>query len=208
MEGTRAFWVTNFVPDMRTMFMDDFPDKVEGGQITFFRMSSWEYNHTSAWPVGKYHMAHYHGPGALLLGLQGEGYALIWPKRCGPHPYKDGYGDLIVKMNWKPGSIYSPYGEYGQWGESFHQHFNTGKVEARHLAMQSATDKRRGAAFKKVNKEHKNIRVGGHNLAYEDEDPEIRRQYLEELNKKGIESAMEPVVYRTDVDVLKRMIRW
>ncbi len=154
-------------------------------------------------------MAHYHGPGALLLGLSGEGYALIWPKRCGPHPYQDGYGDQVVKMNWGPGSIYSPYGEYGMFGESFHQHFNTGKVEARHLAMQNSTDSRRGvAAEERPSLEHKNIRDGGGNLAYEDEDPEIRRQFIEELNKKGIEFTMKPVVYRTDTDVLKSMIRW
>ncbi|MBI2328243.1 MAG: cupin domain-containing protein [Chloroflexi bacterium] len=210
-EGVRTFWVTNFVPDLLTMFYDDFPAKVEGGQLTFFRMSSWEYNHTSSWPVGVYHMAHYHGPGALLLGLSGEGYALIWPKRCGPHPYQDGYGDQVVKANWKTGSIYSPYGEYGQWGDSFHQHFNTGKVEARHLAMQSAT-RRRGPEENANRTEHRSIREGGIesglNLAYEDEDPEIRRQFIAALKKNGVKFAMKPVVYRTDVDVLKSKIRW
>ncbi len=96
-ERTRTFWVTNFVPDARTIFMDDMPEKVEGGQITFFRMSSWEYNHASAWPAGKYHMAHYHEPGALLLGLQSTGYFLVWSKRYGIHPYQDGHGDKVVK---------------------------------------------------------------------------------------------------------------
>ena len=52
-EGVRTFWVTNFVPDLLTMVYDEFPEKVEGGQLTFFRMSSWEYNHTSGWPTGK-----------------------------------------------------------------------------------------------------------------------------------------------------------
>ncbi|MBI2328242.1 MAG: cupin domain-containing protein [Chloroflexi bacterium] len=208
-EGPRTFWTTNFVPDLLSMVYDDMPEKVEGGQLTFFRMSSWEYNHTSGWPAGVYHMAHYHGPGALLLGLSGEGYALIWPKRCGPHPYRDGYGDQVVKANWKEGSIYSPYGEYGMWGESFHQHFNTGKVEARHLAMQNSTDSRRGAlAERRTTGEHKNIRDGGGNLAYEDEDPEIRRQFIAALKKNGVKFTMKPVVYRTDVDVLKSKIRW
>ena len=117
----------------------------------------------------------------------------------------------MVKANWKAGSIYSPYGEYGQWGDSFHQHFNTGKVEARHLAMQSAT-RRRGSRDSVARLEHQSIREagieGGLNLAYEDEDPEIRRQFVEELKKKGVEFTMEPVVYRTDTDVLKSMIRW
>ncbi|MBI3040559.1 MAG: hypothetical protein HYY80_02740, partial [Chloroflexi bacterium] len=119
--------------------------------------------------------------------------------------------DQVVKANWKTGSIYSPYGEYGQWGDSFHQHFNTGKVEARHLAMQSAT-RRRGPEENANRTEHRSIREGGIesglNLAYEDEDPEIRRQFIAALKKNGVKFAMKPVVYRTDVDVLKSKIRW
>ncbi len=208
-EGTRTFWVTNFVPDVRTLLMDDMPEKVEDGQITFFRMSSWEYNHASSWPAGKYHMAHYHGPGALLLGLNSFGYFLIWPKRFGPHPFQDGHGDKVVKMNWKKNSIYSPYGEYGMFGDSFHQHFNTGPGEARHLAMQSNTDFRRGTADRGniAIKEHASIRGGGYNLAYDDEDPEIRRIFVEELRKNGVECTMKPVVYRTD-PFPYHLIRW
>ena len=58
------------------------------------------------------------------MGMKSKGFVLVWPERYGPHPYQDGHGDKVAKMNWKPGSIYSPYGEGGMHGNSFHQHFN------------------------------------------------------------------------------------
>ncbi len=38
-------------------------------------------------------------------------------------------------------------------------------------------------------------------LECEDEDHEIRRVFKEELAKQGIEFAMKPVDYRTDLDL-------
>ena len=35
-------------------------------------------------------------------------------------------------------------------------------------------------------------------IDYEDEDPEIRRMFEEDLQQKGVEFDMKPVVYRTD----------
>ena len=40
------------------------------------------------------------------------------------------------------------------------------------------------------------MREGGTLLEFEDEDPEIRRRYIEELKKEGIECTMPPVEYR------------
>ncbi|MFC2056682.1 cupin domain-containing protein [Chloroflexota bacterium] len=56
-------WETNFVPDVRTAFLDDMFQKVAGGQLTSFKMASWGRTHSSEWPVGVYHKAHFHGPG-------------------------------------------------------------------------------------------------------------------------------------------------
>ncbi|MFC2071658.1 cupin domain-containing protein [Chloroflexota bacterium] len=202
-EGTRNVWETNFVTDVRTAFLDDLFEKVAGGQLTQFRMAAWGGCHSSEWPVGVYHKAHCHGPGALLLGLKSEGYVLVWPRQYGMHPYQDGHGDKVAKMDWKPGSIYSPYGESG-CNESFHQHFNTGPEAARHLAFRGASD----ASSRKLSDPNEqsafmvgaftSIREGGWVIEYEDEDPEIQRMFQEELRKKGVESSMEPVVYRTD----------
>ena len=63
-----------------------------GGQLTGYRMGDrFPHGHISAWPSGRYHKAHFHGPGAILLGLDGEGYVLVWPSELGPRPYQDGH---------------------------------------------------------------------------------------------------------------------
>lgn len=64
--------------------------------------------HLAQWPAGRYHKAHYHGPGAILLGLQSFGYALLWSKELGTHPFATGHADEVVEVKWKAGSIYDP----------------------------------------------------------------------------------------------------
>lgn len=197
-QGLQTYWETNFVPDVRAAFLDNREEKVKGGQLTQFKMAAWGGAHASEWPVGIYHKAHCHGPGAVLLGLKSVGYVLVWPGKYGIHPYQDGYGDKVVKMDWGPGSIYSPYGTAG-CTDSFHQHFNSGPEPARHLALRGASeysasrylDERGYLGFISV-------RDGGRVVEYEDEDPEIRRMFEKELREKGIKCTMPPVVYRTD----------
>lgn len=190
--GISNVWETNFVPDVRTAVLDNQFEKVEGGQITSFRMASWTNLHASGWPVGKYHKAHYHGPGAVILGLQGTGYALVWPRQYGIHPFRNGYGDKVIKVNWKPNGIYSPLNEW------FHQHFNTGPQPCRQL-RDTGGGTQFGLPQSDVNEPALvSIRNGGWLIEYDDEDPEIRRMFLAELKKNGVESTMQPVVYRTD----------
>ena len=195
--GQRLHWETNFVPNLYTAFLGDHlsPHKVAGGRQTNIIMAGWGAMHTSEWPVGKYHKAHYHWPGVILLGLKSEGYVLIWDAQYGPHPFQDGHGDKVMKVDWKPGSIYCP--PY-KW---FHQHFNTGKEVARHLASDSGL----GIGFPSTEEQPRatygpgrSVRDGGRLIEYEDEDPEIRRMFEGELQGKGVECTMPPVVYRTD----------
>ena len=154
----------------------------------FFKMASWTKAHSSEWPVGRYHKAHWHGAGAVLLGLKSVGYVLLWHKQYGIHPYQDGHADKVVKVDWKPGSIYSPCNEW------FHAHFNTGREPARHLAAPGG-----GSVFgRPLTGSTASLREGGRLIEYDDEDPEIRRMFQEILRQKGIECTMPPVVYRTD----------
>ena len=194
-EGQWNSWETNFVPDLRTAFLGDYRDdgKVEGGRVMGIMMADgWASLHTSWWPAGKYHKAHYHGPGAILLGLKSEGYVLMWPKHCGIHPYQDGYGDKVIKMNWKPNGIYSPCSEW------FHQHFNTGPEIARHLAVKGGGIGFDLPSFRGTNYVLSIREEGGTIIEYEDEDPQIRRMFEEEVRQKGGTFTMKPVVYRTD----------
>jgi quercetin dioxygenase-like cupin family protein len=193
-------WETNFVPDVRTAMRGSMAGKVEDGKGAIFKMAAYTPHnpmHTSEWPAGKYHKAHWHGPGAILLGLKSEGYVLIWHRQFGPRPFQDGHGDKVMRLDWKPNSIYCPPNEY------FHQHFNTGPEAAAHFAETGAglgtdipTLKDFGGAAP-----HRSLRESGRIgavIEYEDEDPEIRRMFREELEKKGVKFDMEPVVYRTD----------
>ncbi|MBI2829575.1 MAG: cupin domain-containing protein [Chloroflexi bacterium] len=186
-------WETNFVPDVRKAFLDDMFEKVSGGQLTGFSMASWTTCHSSEWPTGIYHKAHFHGPGAVLLGLKSVGYVLVWPRQYGIHPFQDGYGDKVYKVDWRPGSIYSPCNEW------FHQHFNTGPEPARHLAVTGGASGFGAGPWSQVQGGvFGSVRENGVLIEYEDEDPEIRRMFEEELRKKGIKCTMPPVVYRTD----------
>ncbi|MBI2853538.1 MAG: cupin domain-containing protein [Chloroflexi bacterium] len=194
----QLFWETNFIPDVRTAFLGNHvsPGKIEGGRQTRIRMAGWARLHTSEWPSGKYHKAHHHGPGAIIMGLRSEGYVMLWHKQYGIHPFQDGHGDKVMKVNWKPGSIYSPPREW------FHQHFNTGREPARHWADTGSGIGNDLPTLKELTElgyeNVRSVRDGGRLIHYEDEDPEIRRMFQEELRQKGIECTMSPVVYRTD----------
>jgi len=188
-----VIWHTNLIPDSRKALLDDLERKVAGGQLTGYRMGDeFPHGHISQWPVGRYHKAHYHGPGAILLGLDGEGYVLAWPSALGPHPYQDGHGDEVKKVNWSRNSIYSPPNAY------FHQHINTGPGPAKHIAVYGAKlpmgvyalDDGDGFVG------YVSYRDGGTLIEYEDEDPRIRQDFTQELHSKGIECAMPAVTYR------------
>ncbi len=71
----------------------------------------------------------------------------------------------------------------------FHQHFSTGKEPAKYLALKGGG----GRKFKGIQKHFltsKSVKLGGDQIEFEDEDPEIRRVYREELAKNGVEWRM------------------
>ncbi len=189
----QTVWHTNFIPDARLAHLNDLEQKVSGGQLTNYRMGpTFPHGHISAWPPGRYHKAHYHGPGAILLGLDGEGYVLAWDSALGPRPYAAGHGDQVLRVNWHRNSIYSPPNAY------YHQHFNTGVTPARHIAVYGAPlplgvhglydgDTWMGMI---------SDREGGTLIDYEDEDPQIRRDFEAEVRSKGIACTMPAVIYR------------
>ncbi|MDZ4230190.1 MAG: cupin domain-containing protein, partial [Dehalococcoidales bacterium] len=158
------YWETNFVPDARTAFAGDgqSPWKVEGGSLTYFPTSSMVGVHTSEWPPGIYHKAHFHGAGAMIMGLRSEGYVLIWHRYYGIHPYQDGHGDQVLKVPWKLGTVYSPPNDW------FHQHFNTGKEPARHLAHTYRQLPLWQLVYEGEGSGRGDVRQGGHLIEYED----------------------------------------
>jgi quercetin dioxygenase-like cupin family protein len=192
-------WETNFIANAFEAELVANEVKAHGNRSSMFEMSGNALiGHIAEWPVGRYHKAHYHGAGAILLGLRSEGFVLLWSRELGLHPYQDGHGDDVVEVRWGPGTIYAPPNEW------FHQHFNTGKEPARQLALRGGS-RLAGPGFahlspryadRRWNPQHIRVQEGGHLLDYEDEDPEIRRHYREHLERNGVAFDMPDEIYR------------
>lgn len=130
------------------------------------------------WPVGRYRQAHCRSGGVALVILRSSGYSLMWPSHLGTQPYQNGLADQVVRLDWAPGSIFSPPPNW------FHQHFNTGAEPAQTLAffcgsqqfpLSRYTDGANAAA-----------RSGGSLRGLHGDDPSIRQMYEAELAKRGI----------------------
>ncbi len=193
--GGFVSWETNFIADARSALVDPSEAKGTGVRITAFDMGgSTLVGHIAEWPVGRYHKAHFHQGGAVLLILRSEGYTLMWPQEAGERPYLKGRSNQIIKVDWREGSVISPPTGW------FHQHFNTGKEKARQLAFRYSgqSGKYLLGIGKALNREgvRTNTREGGTLLEYEDEDPQIRRDYEAVLKKTGVSMEMPPVSYR------------
>jgi len=176
-------WDTNFIPDASKAQIDAQEQKGAGVAITQFEIANnILIGHLAEWPVGRYHKAHFHGGGAVLVILRSEGYSLMWPNHLGTRPYENGFGDQVVRIDWVPGSVFSPPTNW------FHQHFNTGTAPALQLALRCGSQKFplgiRVAAIRAG--VYTSVRQGGTLIEYEDEDPVIRTTYEDQLARKGI----------------------
>jgi hypothetical protein len=71
----------------------------------------------------------------------------------------------------------------------YHQHFNTGPTPARYLAFKHEVALIRNAQG--VPTAWISTRIGGDQLDYADERPEIRRMFTQELAKHGMQPRMD-----------------
>lgn len=166
-------WETNFVADVRSAKLYSWKERGAGGNNVLFELAdNTMAAHISEFPPGTYKKAHRHGPGANVILVNGAGYSLMWPE-----------GQPRVKVDWRKGSMFVPPDKW------FHQHFNTGSEPARYLALREGSRKNlMGRAFKI----DEDIKKGGDQIEYKDQDPEIERLFSEELAKKGLKSRMAP----------------
>jgi mannose-6-phosphate isomerase-like protein (cupin superfamily) len=185
-------WDTNFIPDLKVAaeMLDDPLEGVKGARVKIMNFEMSENvlsGHLSEWPVGMYHKAHYHGAGAILLGLRSKGYVLLWPKELGTTPYRNGVADKVIRVNWGEGAVYSPGDGW------FHQHFNTGKEPARHIAFRTGGTKYRVSlrdAGARDDATVTDIKKGGALIEHEDEDPAVHAQFEGALAQAGVRCAM------------------
>jgi oxalate decarboxylase/phosphoglucose isomerase-like protein (cupin superfamily) len=174
---------TNFVADAVNLPLIAAKERGAGGGHIRFNMARGSMNsHISQFPTGTYKKAHAHGPGAHVIILSGEGYSLMWPE-----------GDEPRRYDWQVGSMVVPP---NMW---FHQHFNTGTTPARYLAF-----KHEGVAIRNaqgVPKAWISRRIGGDQIDYADEKPEVRQQFAEALRQHGIQSRMDQAYAAESVEL-------
>jgi oxalate decarboxylase/phosphoglucose isomerase-like protein (cupin superfamily) len=164
---------TNFVPDAINLPLISAKERGAGGGHIRFNMARGTIaSHISQFPVGTYKKAHAHGPGAHVIVLSGEGYSLMWPD-----------GDVPRRYEWQVGTMIVPPNAW------FHQHFNSGPRPARYLAFKHATPRNaQGVPLSWISR-----RLGGTQIDYADESPDVRRIFAEALSKHAIKSRMDEV---------------
>jgi quercetin dioxygenase-like cupin family protein len=159
----------NFVDDVRTVSLPPNIRRGAEGKTLFIELANNTLTaHISEFPVGTYKKAHRHGPGALIIVLNGKGYSLMWQQ-----------GEEIKRFDWQYGSFVSPPRNW------FHQHFNTSPTSARYIALRWG-GKKHPFNFRGEYKTDADLKKGGDQIEYEDESPEIRRLFASELVKEGI----------------------
>ena len=168
-------WETNFVSDVKNLKLLEWKERGAGGSQVRFQLSENTLcGHVSEFPVGTYKKAHYHGPGAHVIVLSGQGYSLLWPQ-----------GQPIQRYDWRPGSMIVPPANW------FHQHFNAGAEPARYLALRWGSKKYYGMLGQGEGETDRDIKLGGNQIEYEDEDPSVRKMFEEASAKAGIASQMD-----------------
>lgn len=183
-------WETNFIPDVRGATLDAY-ERIggPGHRATSYQMGgNVLVGHMAESEVGHYRKAHFHAGGAILLTLRGAGYTLMWPVEVGTRPYQSGQGDRVVRVDWREGSVVSPPGDW------FHQHFPTAAEPTRQVALRMGS-KRYGVKFHDLavrDGVHLSMSEGGTLIEYEQEDPEIERQFRRALVEAGVEYRMPP----------------
>jgi hypothetical protein len=85
-------------------------------------------------------------------------------------------GQAVERIDWGPGSVLVPP---EMW---FHQHFNTGAEPTLFLAIGWGSDKPKSGGKQYV---YKDVKEGGDQIEYEDEDPDIHRDFEAAVGRAG-----------------------
>lgn len=168
-----AYWYGNFFPDMAAWDkLAVYRRRGGGGHTVRVAFPNSQLRaHMSVFPARTYKKGHRHGPGRVIIIPGGEGYSIMW---------EEGKDKVVVP--WHEASLFVPP---DRW---FHQHFNTGGIPGRYLAMHPA-DQFAGFSEQVSDRDRDQIE-------YPDEDPFVRQRFEDELGKKGLTSLMPDGAYK------------
>ena len=144
---------------------------------------------------GRYSKAHAHTSAAVLICLKGKGYTYTWPEQLGVTPWKDGKSEFVKRVDYEPVGMVSAAPGGARW---FHQHFGVSKDPLRLTAWFGPNSPGRepgppGEAH--IDYTAMDITEGGTSIPYWMEDPFIRREYEETLQRLGAPNRMNPQFY-------------
>jgi quercetin dioxygenase-like cupin family protein len=166
-------WESNFIADLWAFEPKDYKERGGDNRTTLFEfVDNTMSAHLSEFPVGKYKKAHRHGAGAHIVMLTGSGYSYLWP---------EGEYGTKRRVEWGRMSMFTPP---MQW---WHQHFNPGAEPARYLALKPWGFKYKVEDLKDTGEDVKN---GGAQIEYQDQNPEIHQIFLGECKTRGAEPRM------------------
>ena len=172
---------TNFIPDLKMMQLDPKPEGGYRCEELHLSMASTSLGmHVKSIAEGTYTNAHRHQAGAHVMVIAGEGYELL---------FMPGEEKNRKKVSTKPYSVIAPK------DNEFHHHFNTGKGPYLQLAFRGHGI--RYGMGKKFNPmgsfQVKDPNAYQYAIPYEKEDPSIREEYYQELEKRGITVRLPPI---------------
>lgn len=172
-----VLYENNFIADLKLVKVELPPEGSSRGEGYARRYLKLAGNRmltfAAEYPPGTYTTAHWHGGGVTIYIASGQGFTLMWPPEAGMRPWEAGNADQVRRIDFHEGTIYAP--PTGWW----HQHFNTGKGPARYVPSgpgMSTPIMADGRALV-----YQSVRVGGHQIDYDLEDPHIRPLYEEAL---------------------------
>jgi uncharacterized RmlC-like cupin family protein len=169
----KHMWETNFLPDATAFELQAWGARGAGAaHIQLILADGVLHSHISEMPVGTYKKAHRHAPDVHIYVISGEGYSLLW---------YEGDRDLR-RVDWRPGWVFAPP------DMMFHQHFNAGTEPVRYIAFTHGSvryplTEHMRRVYAKVDVD---VKKGGHQIEYADQDPRIHRMFVDALAKKGV----------------------
>jgi mannose-6-phosphate isomerase-like protein (cupin superfamily) len=174
----KHMWETNFIPDAMDLKLQSWAARGgDSSHIQLILADSVLHAHLAEMPVGTYKKAHRHGPDVHVFPLSGEGYSLFW---------YEGEKDF-VRIDWERGWVFAPPDMI------FHQHFNTANGRVRYLAIGHGSvrypyTQNMWKVYKGVDKD---VKEGGNQIEFADQDPRVHRLFIEELARKGLAPRMK-----------------
>ena len=145
------------------------------------------------YPPGRYSKAHFHESGPVVLCVRGKGYSITWPREIGIRPWESGKGHLVKRQDYTAGGLVSAAPGGDNW---YHAHFGTDKDRFRVLAFLGGYPRPYYGAPGDDTSWNVDQAQGGNTIEYRDEDPQIRKSFMEALAKEGAQFAMPESVYK------------